>query len=61
MPTTPENANLRWSKREIRDLKRLAGEGLPTRIIAMKLGRTIAAVQSKATSERISFKARKQL
>lgn len=60
MPNQPENGFQRWSKREIRDLKKLAGEGTSSRAIAQRLGRTMAAVQSKATAEGISFKARKQ-
>jgi hypothetical protein len=45
-----------WTATEIRQLKELAGENTPTRVIALKLGRTPDAVTKKASNEGVSLK-----
>ena len=45
-----------WSEEQVQQLRQLAGENTPTRVIALKLGRTPQAVQSKASALRLSLK-----
>ncbi|KAA0225350.1 hypothetical protein FCG40_01405 [Fimbriimonadia bacterium ATM] len=52
----PKNHGKDWSPSDVNQLKDLAKENTPTRVIAIKLGRTADAVQSKATHEGISLK-----
>lgn len=52
----PKNNGKQWTSTELNDLRQLANGNTPTRVIALKLHRTPAAVQSKATTERISLK-----
>jgi hypothetical protein len=56
MAKTPENSGKEWTPSEVKQLKSLAKENTPTRVIALKLERTPGAVQSKASAERISLK-----
>lgn len=46
----------RWTDAEVAQLKTLAEGNTPTRLIALKLHRTAAAVQSKASDEGVSLK-----
>jgi hypothetical protein len=55
MARTPR-AGRRWTGPEVTELRRLASGNTPTRVIGLKLGRTPAAVRSKATDKRISLK-----
>lgn len=50
------NAGEPWTRETIKELKTLAKENTPTRVIGLKLGRTEASVRSKARSEGISLK-----
>lgn len=45
----------KWTRSEVQKLKRLVGGNTPTRVIALKLGRTPNAVRSKASEEGISL------
>ncbi|MWD26812.1 hypothetical protein E0K89_004905 [Aquicoccus sp. SCR17] len=45
-----------WTKDDVDQLRQLAAENTPTRVIGLKLGRTEDAVQSKASAEGISLK-----
>lgn len=56
MAKTPDRHRKQWTKEEVRDLKKLADQNTPTRVIGLKLDRTPAAVQKKATEESISLK-----
>ncbi len=56
MAKAPKNAGKPWTPAEIRKLQQLAKGNTPTRVIALELGRTPKAVQSKASSEDISLK-----
>jgi hypothetical protein len=40
----------------VKQLRQLAGQNTPSRVIGLELGRTPAAVQSKASDECISLK-----
>jgi hypothetical protein len=53
---TTQNSGKGWTQDEVEQLKKLVGENTPTSLIAMKLERTEAAVQSKAVKEGISLK-----
>lgn len=56
--TTKSTRNIgkNWTKQHVAQLRTLAKENTPTRVIGLKLGRTEAAVRSKAQSEGISLK-----
>ncbi len=56
MPKSTRNTGTAWSDSDVRDLKRLARENTPTRVIGLKLGRTENAVRSKASQEGISLR-----
>jgi hypothetical protein len=56
MPKKPENHGKNWTNQDINYLKNLAGENTPTRVIALKLGRTPGAVQTRASDEGLSLK-----
>jgi len=44
-----------WTKTELRVLHRLARAGYPSTVIALRIGRSLTAVQKKAAAKRISF------
>jgi len=50
------NSGKPWKPSEVKELKNLADENTPTRVIGLKLGRTPAAVSTKASEENISLK-----
>lgn len=52
----PRNHGKPWSNADISKLRKLAIENTPTRVIALKLGRTPAAVQTEASRKNISLK-----
>jgi hypothetical protein len=56
MAKTPPNHNKAWSKQDIKTLEKLADQNTPTRLIAMKMGRSEDAIYAKASSEDISLK-----
>ena len=56
MPKSTRNSGSRWTATQARQLRRLARGNTPTRVIGLKLGRTAAAVQSKASQLGISLK-----
>ncbi len=53
---TPKNNGKAWLPADIQQLSKLAQGNTPTRVIALKMGRTPAAIQSKASNETISLK-----
>ncbi len=55
MTESTRNTGKPWTQQEVRELKQLAKENTPTRVIGLKLGRTPRAIQSKAAQERISL------
>lgn len=56
MVKSPKNSGKSWSSSESEQLRSLAAGNTPTRLIALKLGRSEGAVQSKATDLGISLK-----
>lgn len=56
MSKSNRNSGKTWSKSEVKDLKQLANENTPTRVIGLKLGRTENAVYAKASDQSISLK-----
>jgi hypothetical protein len=56
MPKYTRNTGKSWIPADIKQLRELAKENTPTRVIGLKLGRTETAIRAKATSEGISLK-----
>jgi hypothetical protein len=56
MSKSNRNSGKAWSQQEINQLRTLARQDTPTRVIGLKLGRTPEAVYTKASEERISLK-----
>lgn len=56
MPKYTRNTGKTWTRQEVRQLRDLAPENTPTRVIGLKLGRTEDAVRTRASSENISLK-----
>jgi hypothetical protein len=52
----PSKHGKSWSPAEVKELKRLAKENTPTRVIGLKLDRTESAVRSKAGELEVSLK-----
>ncbi|ALP47880.1 TPA: hypothetical protein ACKPYC_002516 [Pseudomonas aeruginosa] len=56
MSISDRNTGTPWSAEDVAELKRLAKENTPTRVIGLKLGRTEDAVYTKASELGISLK-----
>jgi hypothetical protein len=56
MANWPNNRNKHWTSQDARDLRQMAKENTPTRVMGLKLGRTPEAVQSKASELGVSLK-----
>jgi hypothetical protein len=56
MTKSTRNTGKHWSGADTNQMKTLARENTPTRVIGLKLGRTEDAVRSKAFQENISLK-----
>ncbi|HYC55929.1 MAG TPA: hypothetical protein VEL28_13425 [Candidatus Binatia bacterium] len=56
MPKTTQNSRKPWTPAELTQLRKLAKQNTPTRVIGVKLGRTPTAVQAKASQEHISLR-----
>lgn len=57
MPTkSTRNTGTTWTLTQVKELRQLAKENTPTRVIGLKLGRTEDAVRAKASEEGISLK-----
>jgi len=56
MVKIPPNNGKPWSSKVQSELKSLAQHNTPTRVIGLKMGRTPASIQSKATGLGISLK-----
>jgi hypothetical protein len=52
----PTNHGKSWSASDTQKLGQLAQQNTPTRVAALKLGRTESSVRGKAAAEGISFK-----
>jgi hypothetical protein len=56
MAKTPAKHGKDWTVGDVKQLRQLARENTPTRVIGLKMGRTPAAVQQKASSTGISLR-----
>ena len=56
MPKSTRNTGSPWSDDDVAQLRQLAKENTPTRVIGLKLGRTETAVRSQAGRQRLSLK-----
>ncbi len=56
MPKYTRNAGKPWTPKEVSELRELAKDNTPTRVIGLKLGRPVGGVQSKASEKHISLK-----
>jgi hypothetical protein len=56
MSKSTRNTGKTWNSTDVKQLAKLASENTPTRVIGLKLGRTEAAVYSKAAAECIGLK-----
>ncbi|MGO8282179.1 hypothetical protein ACC795_12260 [Rhizobium ruizarguesonis] len=56
MAKKPANSGKAWTDQQVRQLKDLAAGNTPTRVIALKMDRSPAAIQAKASGEGISLK-----
>jgi hypothetical protein len=56
MSKKPTNHNKPWTPAADAQLKKLASENTPTRVIGLKTGRTPSAVQSRASETGVSLK-----
>ena len=56
MSKSTRNTGTQWTNADVSKLRSLANQNTPTRVIGLKLGRTPAAVQSKAGEKGISLK-----
>lgn len=56
MPKYIRNSGKPWSSAEVKQLRQLATENTPTRVIGLKHGRTEDAIRTRASEEGISLK-----
>lgn len=56
MSKSTRNSGKPWTNQEVKQLEKLADQNTPTRVIGLKLGRTEAAIYSKASIEDISLR-----
>lgn len=56
MAKPPTNHGKSWTPASVTQLKQLAKENTPTRVIGLKLGRTEDAVRAKAGENNVSLK-----
>lgn len=61
MSKSTRNSGTPWTSQDRQQLKHLAVQKTPTRVIGLKLGRTEDAVRAKASQEGISLKPTNQL
>jgi hypothetical protein len=55
MPKYVRNAGKEWTSNEVQDLRKMASENTPTRVIGLKLGRPVSGVYAKASEKNISL------
>lgn len=61
MPKYIRNTGKEWTSKEVKELRSLAKENTPTRVIGLKLGRPEAGVRAKASEKGISLKPTNQV
>jgi hypothetical protein len=55
MAKSTRNSGKPWTPSEVKQVRELAKENTPTRVIGLKVGRSEAAIYSKASEEGISL------
>jgi hypothetical protein len=55
MSKSTRNTGKHWTSTDVRQLRQLAHQNTPTRVIGLKLGRTADAVYTKASGEGVSL------
>jgi hypothetical protein len=55
MTKSTRNSGKPWSKSDLKQLKELANENTPTRVIGLKLGRTPDAIYTQASLQGVSL------
>jgi hypothetical protein len=56
MAKTPKNHGKDWTHKDVTELRRLAKQNTPTRVIALRTGRSTEAIYQKASAEGISLR-----
>ena len=56
MSKSTRNSGKAWTPSDVSQLRQLAKQNTPTRVIGLKLGRTEDAVRAKASENNISLK-----
>ena len=56
MSKSTRNSGNPWTPSDVRQLKELARENTPTRVIGLKLGRTEDAVRNKASEKDVTLR-----
>jgi hypothetical protein len=56
MSKSTRNSGKQWTPTDVSQLRQLARQNTPTRVIGLKIGRTENAVRTKASEENISLK-----
>jgi hypothetical protein len=56
MAKSPANHGKQWTSVDVKQLRQLAEENTPTRVIGLKMGRTEDAVRAKASETDVSLK-----
>lgn len=56
LPKYIKNSGKQWTSSEEKQLKSLAKDNTPTRVIGLKLGRPVGGVQAKAQELKVSLK-----
>jgi hypothetical protein len=56
MPKYDRNSGKQWTNSEVSQLKTLARQNTPTRVIGLKLGRTENAIYSEASKQGVSLR-----
>ncbi len=56
MSKSTRNSGKSWTPADVKQLKQLARENTPTRVIGLKLGRSEASVYSKASEQAVPLK-----
>lgn len=56
MAKPPSNHGQQWTPADVKQLKQLAKENTPTRVIGLKMGRTEDSVRAEASETSVSLK-----
>lgn len=56
MSKSNENAGKKWTPQEVKQLKQLAKQNTPTRVIGLRLGRPEGGIRAKAAENNVSLK-----